>query len=201
MSPKDLAAYTEITRRLRQQSTPAAEGLVRNDLFQAIGLKVDSTIYYGGGASGVPQGIDGDTGVDDPTFASATTGTYAEYKTQLIDLMRANAASGLTYIVSPERYGDLITVPKQASGVEGNFIVNPDQNLLFGRNVLTSTQLDANDFVVGDFSQMIIGEWGGIELNVDPYTKALSGTERYIIFKTLDIVNRRPTKFSFHNAA
>lgn len=201
MSPKDLAAFTEITRRLRQQSTPAAEAIVRNDLFTAIALGIDTAAYYGSGASGQPQGINGDTGVDDPTFLSATAPTYAELKTQMVTMMRANAASNLVYIMSPEMYGTLITTPKQGSGVEGNFVIDPDVNLLFGRRVLVSTQLVANDFVLGDFSQMVVGEWGGIELNVDPYTKALSGTERYIIFKTLDLANKRPTKFSFHDAA
>lgn len=200
-TPKDLAAYTEITRRLRQQSTPAAEMIVRNDLFTAIALELDSAVYYGAGSSGEPQGINGDTGVDDPTFSDGTAPTYLELKTQLTTMMRANAAANTAYIMSPEMYGTLITTPKQGSGVEGNFIIDPDRNLLFGRPVLVSTQLVANDFVMGDFSQIVMCEWGGVELNVDPYTKALSGTERYIIFKTVDLLNKRPTKFSFHDAA
>lgn len=199
LSPKDLAAYTEVTRRLSQQSTPAIEGLVRNDLFTAIALGLDSAVYYGGGASGVPQGIDGATGVDDPTFASATAPTYAEMVTQMKDVMTANAANNLTYIGSPDFWESMITTPKQGSGVEGNFISNGDT--ILGRNFLISSQLAADDFVLGDFSQILMGEWGGIELNVDPYTHSLKGKTRYVIFKTCDLAIRHPEAFSFHNAA
>jgi len=199
LTPKDLAAYTEVSRRLTQQSTPAIEGLVRNDLFQAIALGLDSAIYYGGGASGVPQGIDGATGVDDPTFASATAPTYAEMLTQMATLLAANGAGDLTYIGSPAFWNSMMSTPKQGSGVEGNFISTGSD--ILGRNFLTSSQLAANDFVLGDFSQVLVGEWGGIELNVDPYTHSLKGKTRYVVFKTCDLAIRQPAKFSFHNAA
>ena len=199
LSPKDLAVYTEMTRRMSQQATPSIEGLVRADLAQAIGLGLDSAIYYGTGATGQPQGIDGATGVNDPTFGVATAPTYAELVTQMTSMMRANAAGNLTYIVSPEVWQTLITSPVQTSGVEGNFIMAG--NMVLGRNVIVSTQLAANDFVLGDFSQILCGEWGGYELNTDPYTHSLKGRTRYVVFKTCDLAVRQPTKFSFHNAA
>lgn len=199
LTPKDLAVYTEVTRRLTQQAAPSIEGLVRRDLAEAIGLGLDSAIYYGSGASGQPQGIDGATGVDDPTFVSATAPTYAEMVTQMKTMMTANASSGLVYILSPDMWESMMTTPKQASGVEGNFILNGDT--ILGRNVLVSSQLAADDFVLGDFSQILIGEWGGYELNVDPYTHSLKGKTRYVVFKTCDIGIRQPSKFSFHNAA
>ena len=199
LTPKDLAAYTEVTRRLTQQSTPAIEGLVRNDLFTAIALGLDSAVYYGSGSSGQPQGIDGATNVDDPTFASATAPTYAEMVAQMKDMKSANAANNLTYIGSPDFWESMITTPKQGSGVEGNFISTGES--IMGRSFFTSSQLSANDFVLGDFSQVLMGEWGGIELNVDPYTHSLKGKTRYVIFKTCDIAIRHPEAFSFHNAA
>jgi HK97 family phage major capsid protein/HK97 family phage prohead protease len=198
LTPKDLAAYTEVTRRLTQQSTPAIEALVRNDLFQAIAQGLDNAVYYGSGSAGQPRGIDGATGVNDPTFAVATAPTYAEIVTQMKTVMLANAASNLTYIGSPDFWESMITTAKQASGVEGNFISNGDT--ILGRQLLISSQLAADDFVLGDFSQVLLGEWGGIELNVDPYTHSLKGKTRYVIFKTADIAIRRPQAFSFHNA-
>jgi HK97 family phage major capsid protein len=199
LSPKDLAAYTEVTRRLTQQSTPAIEGIVRNDLFTAIALGLDNAVYYGSGAAGQPQGIDGATGVDDPAFLSATAPTYAEMITQLKTMMVANSANNLTYIGSPDFWESMVTTPKQASGVEGNFI--SDGDTIRGRQLLVSSQLAADDFVLGDFSQILMGEWGGIELNVDPYTHSLKGKTRYVIFKTVDLAIRHPEAFSFHNAA
>ena len=199
LSPKDLAAYTEVSRRLSLQSSPAIEGIVRNDLFMALALGMDAAVYYGSGSSGQPQGIDGATGVADPTFSTATAPTYAELVTQMKTLMTSNAANNLTYIGSPDFWETVKTTPKQGSGVEGNFI--SDGNSILGRNLLTSSQLAADDFVLGDFSNILIGEWGGIELNTDPYTHSLKGKTRYVIFKTCDIAIRHPQAFSFHNAA
>lgn len=199
LTPKDLAVYTEVTRRLRQQSSPAIDGLLMRDLSMAIALGMDYAGYYGSGSAGQPQGINGATGVDDPTISSATAPTYAELVTIIADLMRANAASGLTWVGSPEFWADMLTTPKQGSGVEGNFI--SDGTSILGRPLLVSSQLVANDFMVGDFSQILIGEWGGYELNVDPYTHSLKGKTRYVVFKTCDIQIRQPSKFSFHDAA
>lgn len=201
LTPKDLAAYTEVTRRLTQQSTPAIEGIVRNDLFEAIALGLDSAVFYGSGASGQPQGIDGATGVADPTFASATAPTYAEMRTMMKTIMASNAAQNLMYIISPDTWEQLGGTPKQASGVEGNFVLSEMTDSILGRPYMVSTQLAADDFVLGDFSNILIGDWGGIELNVDPYTHSLKGKTRYVVFKTCDVAIRHPEAFSFHNAA
>lgn len=201
LTPKDLAVYTEVTRRLTQQSSPAVEGLVRRDLAMAIALGLDRAVFYGSGASGQPQGIDGATGVDDPTISSATAPTYLELVTQMKTMMVANAAGGpLRYIGSPAFWESVMTTSKQVSGVEGNFILS-DAGTILGRALLVSSQLDADDFVLGDFSQIILGEWGGYELNVDPYTHSLKGKTRFVVFKTCDLAIRQPTCFSFHNAA
>jgi HK97 family phage major capsid protein len=93
----------------------------------------------------------------------------------------------------------MMTTPKQGSGIEGNFIMT--DNRIVGYNHQVSQQLTASDFVFGVFSQVLVGEWGGIELNVDPYTHSLKGKTRFVIFKTCDIAIRHPEAFSFHDAA
>lgn len=200
LTPKDLAAYTEVTRRLMQQSTPSVEALVRNDLYMAIALGLDSAVFYGSGGSGQPQGINGATGVDDPTISSAAAPTYAEMVTIIKTIMASKALVGnASWIISPATWEKMMTTPKQGSGVEGNFIMT--DNRIVGYNHQVSQQLTASDFVFGDFSQVLVGEWGGIELNVDPYTHSLKGKTRFVIFKTCDIAIRHPEAFSFHDAA
>jgi hypothetical protein len=43
----------------------------------------------------------------------------------------------------------------------------------------------------------LLGEWGGLEINVDPYTHSLKGKLRYITFKTVDVAVRQPTAFCY----
>jgi hypothetical protein len=45
----------------------------------------------------------------------------------------------------------------------------------------------------------LIGEWGGIEIAVDPYTHSLKGKVRYVMFKTADVAVRHGEHFSFCN--
>lgn len=200
LTPKDAAVYTEVTRRLMQQSTPAIEGLVRNDLYTAIALGLDLAILYGSGSSGQPQGINGATGVADPTISSAAAPTYAELVTLVGTILASNAlVSNASWIISPATWAKLMTTPKQGSGVEGNFILTLDR--IIGYISRVSQQMTANDFVFGDFSQVMVGEWGGLELNVDPYTHSLKGKTRFVAFKTCDVAIRQPSAFAFHDAA
>ena len=199
LRPKDLAVYTEVTRRLTQQSSPSIEMLVREDLYMAQALALDLAVLYGSGASGQPQGILGDTNVDVPTISSATAPTYAEFVNLIATILASKALRGQAqFIISPATWAHVMTSPKQVGGVEGNFIMT--ENRIAGYNAPYSQQLNADDFVFGDFTQIIMGEWGGLEINVDPYTKALSGGKRFIMFKTCDIANRHPEAFSFHDA-
>lgn len=200
LTPKDAAVYTEVTRRLMQQSTPAIEGLVRNDLYEAIALGLDYAILYGSGGSGQPQGINGATGVADPTISSAAAPTYLELVTLVGNIMRSNALmAAASWIISPETWVKMMTTPVQGSGVEGNFIMLAEK--ILGRTARVSQQLVANDFVFGDFTKVMVGEWGGLELNVDPYTHSLKGKTRFIAFKTCDVAIRHPSAFAFHDAA
>jgi len=197
LSPKDLACYTEVTRRLLQQSTPAIEGLVRNDLAIAQALGIDAATLYGSGASGQPQGISGATGVNSKTFAAAAP-TYAELVEMIRLVMADNALTGSpVWIIEALGWEDAMTTPRQASGVEGNFILNNDR--IVGYPYIMSNQVTDEDWFFGDFSQVLIGEWGGLEINVDPYTHSLKGKIRYVTFKTVDIALRHGEHFALGN--
>jgi HK97 family phage major capsid protein len=67
--------------------------------------------------------------------------------------------------------------------------------MIAGRPYLLSNQVNAEEYFFGDFSQLLMGEWGGLEINVDPYTHSLKGKIRYITFKTVDLAVRHPECF------
>ena len=195
MTPKDLAAYTEVSRRLFQQSTPAIEGIVRDDLAQAIALGVDLAGIDGSGSSGQPEGISAATGINVKDLAAADP-TYAEIIEIIKLVMEDNALAGNPrWLIEANGWEALCTTSKQASGVEGNFILNPDTNMIAGYPYTMSNQVTSEEYFFGDFSQLMIGEWGGLELNVDPYTHSLKGKVRFVVFKTCDVALRQPTAF------
>jgi HK97 family phage major capsid protein/HK97 family phage prohead protease len=196
LAPKDLACYTEVTRRLLMQSTPSIEAIVRNDLAVAAALGVDLAALYGTGLSGQPEGIAANTGVNTLDLAAADP-TYAEIVEMIKKVMAANAIGGTpTFIVEANGWEALSTTPKQGSGVEGNFILG-DNDRVKGYPYIMSNQVTAEEYFFGDFSQLLVGEWGGLEVAVDPYTHSLKGKVRYVMFKTVDVAIRQPTAFCY----
>jgi len=201
LSPKDLACYTEVTRRLLQQSTPAIEGIVRRDLATAQALGIDLAVLYGSAASGQPRGIVNQTGINTKDLAAADP-TYAELVEIVKLVMEDNALTGSpTWIIEANGWEALSTTPKQASGVEGNFILSDTVNRIVGYPYIMSNQVTNEDYFFGDFSQVLMGEWGGLEVNVDPYTHSLKGRLRFVTFKTVDVAVRQPTAFCYANDA
>jgi HK97 family phage major capsid protein len=72
MTPKTIGVYTEISRQLTLQATPAIEGLVRQDQADGIAVALDNAGIYGTGLNGQPEGIANTTGINNPTdFAGA----------------------------------------------------------------------------------------------------------------------------------
>jgi len=200
LSPKDLACYTEVTRRLLQQSTPSIEAIVMRDLAIAQALGIDRAALYGSGSAGQPLGLSGQSGINTKDLAAADP-TYAELVAMVALVMADNGIMGNPmWLIEANGWEALSTTPKQGSGVEGNFILG-DSGRIVGYNHIMSNQVTAEDYFFGDFSQILCGEWGGMEINVDPYTHSLKGKIRYITFKTVDIACRQPTAFCWGNDA
>jgi len=195
MSPKDLAVFTEAGRRLRQQSTPDIEGLIRADLAEGMALGLDKAILYGSGASGQPTGIVNQAGINTLDLAAANP-TFAELVKMVRLIMDDNAyVRSLSWMLSPAGWEALMTTPRQGSGVEGNFILGNESTTLLGHRFFATNQMTTEEYILGDFRQAMVGEWGGLEMMVDPYTHSLKGRTRYVVFKTVDVAVRQPTAF------
>jgi len=195
LSPKTVAAYTDITRRLLMQSTPDAEGIVRRDLVAAISQAIDYAGYYGSGASNQPRGIKNYTGINGKDF-SATQPTYAE----LVDMESKIAAdnadvNSMAYVLNATGRGALKTTQK-FSGTNGAPVWEPG-NTVNGYRAEVTNQIADGDYFFGNFADLIVGLWGGLDLTVDPYSLSKSGGTRIVVFQDVDFVLRRLESFCF----
>ena len=66
-----------------------------------------------------------------------------------------------------------------------------DGKQIDGRAVFASNNVTSKALVLGDFSELTIGQWGGIELLIDPYTQALKGSVRVIVNAYFNYFARR----------
>jgi hypothetical protein len=54
----------------------------------------------------------------------------------------------------------------------------------------------AKTYIYGDFSNLAIGSWGGVDITVDPYTQAAAGKVRIVVNAFFDAKKLRDGAFA-----
>ena len=192
LSPKTLGAFTDVTRQLMIQSSIDVENLIRNDLAQSMAIAIDDGALEGSGSSGNPTGITNTSGINSVSLSSAAAPTFAEMVSMETSVRVDNALMGdLAYIVHPTNYGTLKTTEK-ATNTAQFVAVNDEIN---GYKVVVSPQLTANNYVFGNFDDLLIGMFGGLDIVVDPYSNSTSGTVRVVALQSIDTAVRHAVSF------
>ena len=194
LAPKTVGGYQEISRLLLLQSNPSAEGLVMADLSAIIALAVDSAALSGSGASGQPTGIINTAGIGGVTGTSIAYAGIVEFQT---DVATGNALTpSCAYLATPVVAGLLKQRVKYTSTAsplwDGQLL---DANV-DGYRGLASLQVPTGDLLFGDFGQVVIGEWGVLELEVNPYANFQAGIVGVRALYTVDVGVRIPGAFS-----
>ncbi|MBD3843540.1 MAG: phage major capsid protein, partial [Campylobacterales bacterium] len=185
---------TAYTRQMLLQGNPSIENLVMNDLAANIALAIDKAAISGTGANGQPTGILNTTGVNAVDCSAAAGGlnwtNVVDFETKVaagnadVDMMYYIAGAGVT--------GKLKTKEKTANS--GKMLLeNGEVN---GYKFHRTNQVGANTMLFGDFSQIITALWGGLDIMIDPYTKAASGGTVIRAFQSLDVGLRYAQSFS-----
>ena len=207
MSPKTCAGYIDFTRKLMLQSDPSIEQVIRNDFVSTFAQKLD-TVFLEGGGSNEPTGIGQTSGIGD--VAMGTNGgaiTYAKLVDLDSEITKDNAGTDdMVCVTTPQVVGEMRQTPKQASGVEGNFILNNDE-LVVGHRVISSTNMPStltkgstsgscHAVLIGSMSQALVGFWSGLDIVVDTSSLATSGGTRLAGFFDTDFAVRHAQSFA-----
>lgn len=187
LSPKRLTAYVDISKQFLAQDSKSAEALIRQDLINAINSKLESTIL--GNASGSttqPAGLFYGEAVNKITAFSAVTNLEA-------GIEDANVIGECKYIMSNKAKAAFRNMPKSAKSTE--LVMEGGQ--IDGTEVLNTSHVPGQGVIYGDWSNLAIGQWGGIDLTVDPYTKAAAGQVRLVINAYFDAKPLRSSAFAF----
>ena len=188
LTPKRLTAYVDISKMLLAQDSIGVENAIRQDLINAINSKLESTILGKGAKSATtPAGIfNGKT----PTKVTDFEGLVGlEAKVE-----EANVLGGISYIASPSARASFRNMMKGSRGTAQ--LVYTD-GTLDGTPVYSTSNVEAKTFVVGDFSNLAIGSWGGLDIVVDNYTQAVNGMIRLVVNAYFDASLIRPEAFQY----
>jgi HK97 family phage major capsid protein len=197
MSPKTVGAFTDISRRLLIQSSIDVEAMVRRDLATVVALAIDTAGLYGTGNNNQPTGVKNVSGVNLRDFA-ATNPTFAEIVGMETEVAVDNADIGtLVYLFNPAQRGALKTTEKASSTAQFVWEVG---NTVNGYRTEVSNQVTAGDVFFGNFADLMVGMWSGLDLMVDPYAGATAGTVRVVALQDVDIAVRNAVSFCYGNA-
>lgn len=195
LTPKNAGAYTEISRQLMMQSSPAADMLVMNDLSKVVALGIDLAALNGSGAAGQPTGVINTAGIGGVTGTSLNWAGIVEFET---DVAAANAdVATMAYLTTPAVRGLLKSRDKTGTTV-GNYVWGgtSGENTVNGYRAEVSTQVPAANMLFGDWSQIVIAEWGVLEIAMNPYANFPAGIVGIRAFQTCDIGVRQAGAFS-----
>ncbi len=174
LTPHRLSAVTALGKMLLAQTSVDVEGLVREDFARVLAIAIDLAGLAGTGAAGQPVGILNTAGIGSVTFgAAAAWAKILDFETQVSN---ANALLGsLAYATSPSARAKLKAAAKigttypvfiwEKGGAPGEGEVN-------GYRAVATKQIAGDKMIFGNWADMIIADWIGMDVVVDPYTLA-----------------------------
>ena len=199
LSPKALTAMTTYSKQLLAQSSIDVEQFVRNDLATVLAIAQDLAAVNGSGTAPEPQGIIGTTGIgsvaigSDPTF---TTVVNLEK-----EVATDNALNGsLSYCASAKAAAKLKRT--EIATNTAKFVLEGGQ--VNGYPLYVSNQMpgsgsgatEISTILFGNFSDLLIGNWNGIDVVVDPYTSAANRQVRLVVSLWTDMAVRHAESFA-----
>lgn len=197
-SPKTVGAYSEMSRQLFLQAGPLVDAVLLRELGNTVAAGVDQAVLQGTGAAGQPQGIVGTAGV------GSVSGTSLAYG-GLIEFQSDTAAA----VVDPARFGYVAPVATAVTLAGRQRFTGVDSPLwqgsvlagaIAGHKAMSTGACPASTVVAGDWSQVALLDWGGLEIGVNPYGADQAAYRAGIVglrcFWSVDVAVLRPAAFS-----
>lgn len=196
-TPRTLGAYVDISRKLMKQASVDVEAFVRDDLARVLAIGIDYAAINGTGTE-QPVGLLATANINNPSISSAGSATYAEILAFLTDIEADNARVGdMAWAMTPEVWGNLAA---RARGTGDGFILDANTSTCIGLRAVMSNQLPANTAILGVWNQLVIGMWGGLDLQVDTSSLSTAGGVRVVALQDVDVMVRHAQAFAYNSA-
>jgi HK97 family phage major capsid protein len=207
LSPKTVTAIMRWSRQMALQGLPAMEDILRKELSEQLGLALDKAAVSGAGTATEPKGILNVSGVGSvaggANGAAPTWDNIVGLESAIVSVDAGETSRG--YLTNGLVRGKLKRTQKFAS-TNGESIWGSDGRLNGYRAEISShvpsnlTKGTSNGvcsaIIFGDWSEVIIGMWSGIDILVDPYYHSETGAVRISAFLSADIGVKHPAAFA-----
>ena len=180
LSPKRLTAYIDISKQFLVQDSVGAEEMLRADIVNALIAKLEQTIFGDAqGDANKPAGIFYNAEEANPSYAEV-----CDAEADLTDYL-----GDKRFVMSPSAKSAF----KQTtiSGEKSDLRLLMQGNEVDGYPVSASSNVVAGGWAFGDFRELVVAQWGAIDIVVDPYTLATKNAIRLVINAFFDAKVRR----------
>ena len=211
LTPKTVGAMTSYSRRTLLNTSPAIEQIVRNDLAAIIANAIDSKAMTGTGSSNTPVGILSSSGVND---TGAGTALSWDEILNFIALVEGDNALGgsLGWAMNPYVKKKLRSTVKVSS--TDSVMLMQEPNSLAGYPAISTNALPgsapgttasfvvAGTIIFGDWSQLLIASWTGVDILINPYETTAYAKGRVMVraMKDVDVAVRHGEAFAFEDS-
>ena len=209
MTPKTVGALSKFSRLMDLQSTPDIEQLIRADFVALLADAIDTAALNGSGSSNQPTGILNTSGIG--SVAGGTNGA-APTLDHLLDLKKEIAVDNADVVTCGFLTNAKVeSVLGKLKTVKGQVPLSPygaelGRSQIAGRRFEVSNNVPSNltkgsgtnlsAVIYGNFSDLLIGLFGTLEILVDPYTDFAKGTTGIRALRSIDIAVRHPESFA-----
>ena len=204
LSASTCGAYTELPRSFLNQSSLNAELWTRTELATTVAVETDRVIFNGSGSGAEPEGLLQNSAISVVALGvSGDAPTYAKI-VEMESVVGTNNfdSNTMAYVTTPAGKGKLKTTAK-ASGHPVYLWENGEVN---GYRAFATNQVPSNltkgygtslsAVLYGDFSQVVVGQWGAVDVIVNPWIKDTAGVVRVTCLTDMDVAIRNTGAFA-----
>ena len=172
LAPKRLTATLDVSKQFLIQDSNDAEAMLIRDLAAAVAEKLDTTIFGAGAGdantpAGLFNGVAGEKAIADMNYDDVLA---------LEEAVELANGSNYMFIVNP-KVKFALKGTQMANGLQMVF----DKGEVDGYKTISSNSVVDKGIICMDPRELVIGQWSGYDITVDPYTKAADGQVRLVI--------------------
>lgn len=206
-TPHTCGAYTDITRKLLNQSSVDVQAKVTGWLLYACAACMEKACFQGSGENGEPTGL-ASLIAGNHTKAFGNAPSYDKLVSLIAAVRKDNAFIPAMRFVGDNGVWEILAKTLDYLEIKGTSeatvaavggvrrLLDADTNKCVGKDFVESHLVPAKTLFFGDFSQLSLCLWSGTDIIVDPYANSTAGGLRIVALQDADVLVKRPEAFA-----
>ncbi|HOI48328.1 MAG TPA: phage major capsid protein, partial [Prolixibacteraceae bacterium] len=204
MTPKNLMVAGAISKQLLVQTADVADRLIREELIKAIAHGLQAAAINGSGQDAQPYGILNTVGIGAVIGGeNGAIPAWSHIVNLESEIANDNADLGEIKYLTNTKVRGILKQTLRSAGVSGYIWEGTQMN---GYQALTSNVVPSNlekgtssvcsAIIAGVWSELFIGMWGGLDIVVDPFTRADFNEIKLVLNQFADVALRNAEAFA-----